>query len=64
MYRVPAGVVADYLIWGRYPFARQHAEALLPKTMSILAGSANTSLAKQTAGGEAPEAKAAEQASR
>jgi hypothetical protein len=49
---VAAGVVADYLIWGRYPLARQHPQILSPETMAVLAGSANPSLAKKTAGSE------------
>jgi hypothetical protein len=61
---VAAAVVADYLIWGRYPFARQHPQVLSPETIAILAGSANPSLAKKTAGGEALEANATGQARR
>ncbi|HEY1805134.1 MAG TPA: hypothetical protein VGG45_11735 [Terracidiphilus sp.] len=37
---VAAGVLADYLIFGRYPLARRHPEILSPQTMAILAGSA------------------------
>jgi hypothetical protein len=61
---VAAGVVVDYLIWGRYPLAHQHPQILSPTTMAILAGSANPNLAKRTAGGEALEANAARQARR
>ena len=61
---VAAGVVADYLIWGRYPLARQHPQVLSPETMAVLAGAANPDLAKKTAGGEPLEANAAGQARR
>ncbi|MGA2908263.1 MAG: hypothetical protein ABSE36_11215 [Terracidiphilus sp.] len=61
---VAAGVIVDYLIWGRYALERQHAQVLSPKTMAILAGSANPRLAKKTAGGEALEANATGQAHR
>src|SRR5579863_2340485 len=40
---VAAGVLADYLIFGRYPLVRQHPQVLSPQTMAILAGSANPS---------------------
>ena len=61
---IAAGVIADYLIWGRYPLARQHAEVLSPRTMAVLAGTANPSVAKKTAGGEALEANATGQTRR
>lgn len=61
---IAAGVIADYLIWGRYPLARHHPQVLTPQTMAILAGSLNPSLAKRTAGGEAMEANAARAARR
>jgi hypothetical protein len=51
-----AGVVLDYLIWGRYPLARQHPQVLSPGTMAVLAGSANPNLAKKTQGDNPLEA--------
>jgi len=61
---VAAGVVADYLIFGRYPLVRQRAQILSPTTMAILAGSANPHPAKKTAGNEDLEANATGQARR
>lgn len=61
---VAAGVVVDYLIWGRYPLELQHPQVLSPTTMAILAGSASPNLAKRTAGSEALEANATRQARR
>ena len=61
---VAAGLVADYLIWGRYPLPRQHAQVLSPQTMATLAGSTSPSLAKKTAGSEALEAHATRQTRR
>ncbi len=59
---VAAGVIADYLLFGRYPLAHKRPQVLSPETMAILAGSASLSLAKKTAGSEALEANAARQA--
>ncbi len=61
---VAAGVIADYLLFGRYPLAHQHPEVLSPETMAALAGSTSPSVAKKTAGGEALEANATGQARR
>jgi hypothetical protein len=55
---IAVGVVADYLIWGRYPLVRQHPQLLSPQTMAILAGSSNPNLAKREKGVEAIEASA------
>lgn len=54
-----AVVVADYLIWGRYPLARQHALVLTPDTMAVLAGAPNPNLAGKAPGGKDLEASAA-----
>ncbi len=59
-----AGVIADYLLFGRYPLARQRAQVLTPATMGILAGFPTPDVAKKVAGGEILEANAARQAHR
>jgi hypothetical protein len=45
-------IVADGLVWGRYPLGLDHAQVLLPETMAILAGSANRNIAGQSQDGE------------
>lgn len=57
-------IVVDGLGWGRYPLGLKHAQVLSPQTMAVLAGSANSSLAKKTEGSEALEANATGQARR
>ena len=52
-------IVADGLVWGRYPLGLDHARVLSPETMAILAGSANLNVAGQDQGGESLEASAA-----
>ena len=55
-------IVADGLVWGRYPLGLDRAQALSPETMAILAVSANLNLAGNALGGEALEASAAAEA--
>ncbi len=61
---VAGGLVLDYLIWGRYPLARQHAQILSPETMGMLAGEANPSLANLVPEGEGRQASAVRESSR
>jgi len=55
-------IVADGLVWGRYPLGLEHAQVLTPETMAILAGSANRNVAGKAQGGEALVASAAGEA--
>ena len=55
-------IVADGLVWGRYPLGLDRAQVLSPETMAILAGSANRNLAGNALGGQALEASAAAEA--
>ncbi|HVN94141.1 MAG TPA: hypothetical protein VMT38_10615 [Terracidiphilus sp.] len=61
---VAAGVLADYLIFGRYPLIRQRPEVLSPDTMAVLAGTTNPTVARIAPGTEALEANVGRQASR
>jgi hypothetical protein len=51
---VAAGVIADYLLFGRYPLARQRAQVLSPKTMDILAGTAKPNAESANVAGGTP----------
>jgi hypothetical protein len=57
-------IVANGLVWGRYPLGLDHPQVLSPETMAILAGSANPDVASGAQGGEALEASAAGEARR
>jgi hypothetical protein len=59
-----AAIVADGLVWGRYPLGLGHPQVLSPETMAILAASANPDVANGAQGGEALEASAAGEARR
>jgi hypothetical protein len=45
---VAAGLIADYLAWGRYPLPLKQAQVLSPETMAALAGSTDTTLANRS----------------
>jgi hypothetical protein len=49
-------IVADGLVWGRYPLGLGDAQALSPQTIAILAGSANRDVAEKAQAAEALEA--------
>ena len=51
-------IIADGLVWGRYPLGLDHAQVLSPETMATLAGSANRNVAEKTRGAEDLEASA------
>ena len=57
-------IVADDLIWGRYPLGLDHPQVLSPETISDLAGSANPRLAKRTLTGAVLEASITREARR
>jgi hypothetical protein len=55
-------IVADCLVWGRYPLGLKHPEVLSPQTLTVLAGPANPSLANKAQGADSLEASAASEA--